>query len=299
MALACAGKYKVTLGKSSLVNGKIGTQDSGSNLRGTDYSDFLFPVNDGLNAAQVNENQKGADLSSTTNNVPVPPNPELTNARTMRGQPIKRKTTDFVSAPPSERQYCTGVQEGLFTSSGHGLKGSGSHTSSQFERNSNPSFLYQKLKGNDAAVTVLAVGRHKPLGDRVLVVTKTAEQKTTGGIQSPSTAQTKPQGSEILSIEKGKTVGKAQVDVSLKTGAQIIYSKYAGTEVDLNGVSHLLLNDDVIVGILETEDVKDFKPLSERVLINVEEAEKETAGGLLLTEDSKEKPSIGTFVHHE
>lgn len=39
--------------------------------------------------------------------------------------------------------------------------------------------------------------------------------------------------------------------------------------MDLNGVSHLLLNDDGIVGILETEDVKDFKPLSERVLINV------------------------------
>ncbi|XP_026451138.1 20 kDa chaperonin, chloroplastic-like [Papaver somniferum] len=106
---------------------------------------------------------------------------------------------------------------------------------------------------------------------------------------------TKPQGSELLAIEKGKTVGKAQVDVSVKTGAQIIYSKYAGTEVDLNGVSHLLLNDDGIVGILETEDVKDFNPLSERVLINVEEAEKETAGGLLLTEDSKEKPSIGTI----
>ncbi|XP_026442176.1 20 kDa chaperonin, chloroplastic-like [Papaver somniferum] len=167
-------------------------------------------------------------------------------------------------------------------------------SSSQFERNSNPSFLSQKLKGNDAAVTVLAVGRHKPLGDRVLVVTKTAEQKTTGGIQSPSTAQTKPQGSELLAIEKVKTVGKAQVDVSVKNGAQIIYSKYAGTEVDLNGVSHLLLNNDGIVGILETEDVKDFKPLSERVLVNVEEAEKETAGGLLLTEDSKEKPSIGT-----
>lgn len=50
----------------------------------------------------------------------------------------------------------------------------------------------------------------------MLVVTKTAEQKTTGGIQSPSTAQTKPQGSELLAIEKGKTVGKAQVDVSVK-----------------------------------------------------------------------------------
>ncbi|KAI3912832.1 hypothetical protein MKW98_012774 [Papaver atlanticum] len=136
----------------------------------------------------------------------------------------------------------------------------------------------------------------KPLGDRVLVKIKTAEQKTTGGILLPSTAQTKPQGGEVVAIGEGKTVGKAQVDVSVKTGAQVIYSKYAGTEVDFNGVSHLILKEDDIVGILETEDVKDLKPLSDRVLIKVEEAEKETAGGLLLTEASKEKPSIGTVV---
>ncbi|KAI3886415.1 hypothetical protein MKX03_036702 [Papaver bracteatum] len=136
----------------------------------------------------------------------------------------------------------------------------------------------------------------KPLGDRVLVKIKTAEQKTTGGILLPSTAQTKPQGGEVVAIGEGKTVGKAQVDVSVKTGAQVIYSKYAGTEVDFNGVSHLILKEDDIVGILETEDVKDLKPLSDRVLIKVEEAEKETAGGLLLTEASKEKPSIGTVI---
>ncbi|KAI3967341.1 hypothetical protein MKW92_001911, partial [Papaver armeniacum] len=51
------------------------------------------------------------------------------------------------------------------------------------------------------------------------------------------------------------------------TGAQVIYSKYAGTEVDFNGVGYLILKEDDIVGILETEDVKDLKPLSDRVLI--------------------------------
>ncbi|KAI3902499.1 hypothetical protein MKX01_040499 [Papaver californicum] len=136
----------------------------------------------------------------------------------------------------------------------------------------------------------------KPLGDRVLVKIKTAEQKTTGGILLPSTAQTKPQGGEVVAIGEGKTVGKTQVDVSVKTGAQIVYSKYAGTEVEFNGASHLILKEDDIVGILETEDVKDLKPMSDRVLIKVAEAEKETAGGLLLTEASKEKPSIGTVV---
>lgn len=136
----------------------------------------------------------------------------------------------------------------------------------------------------------------KPLGDRVLVKIKTAEEKTDGGILLPTTAQTKPQGGEVVAIGEGKTVGKSKVDISVKTGTQIVYSKYAGTELDFNGSKHLILKDDDIVGILETDDVKDLKPLNDRVLIKVAEAEQKTAGGLLLTEAAKEKPSIGTVI---
>jgi chaperonin GroES len=56
---------------------------------------------------------------------------------------------------------------------------------------------------------------------------------------------------------------------SLQAGAQVVYSKYAGTEVEFNGSKHLILKDDDIVGILETEEVKDLKPLNDRVLIKV------------------------------
>ncbi|KAL7194041.1 hypothetical protein ACSBR2_025650 [Camellia fascicularis] len=136
----------------------------------------------------------------------------------------------------------------------------------------------------------------KPLGDRVLVKIKTAEEKTVGGILLPSSAQTKPQGGEVVAVGEGKTMGKNKVDISVKTGTQIVYSKYAGTEVEFNGSNHLILKEDDIVGILETDDVKDMKPLNDRVLIKVAEAEEKTAGGLLLTEASKEKPSIGTVV---
>jgi len=55
----------------------------------------------------------------------------------------------------------------------------------------------------------------------------------------------------------------------VQPGAQVVYSKYAGTEVDFNGEKHLLLKDDDIVGILETDDIKDLKPLNDRVLIKV------------------------------
>ncbi|KAK8553388.1 hypothetical protein V6N13_062195 [Hibiscus sabdariffa] len=136
----------------------------------------------------------------------------------------------------------------------------------------------------------------KPLGDRVLVKIKEAEEKSQGGILLPTTAQSKPQGGEVVAVGEGKTVGKTTVESSVKTGAQVIYSKYAGTEIEFNGANHLLLKEDDIVGILETDEIKDLKPLNDRVLIKVSEAEEKTAGGLLLTEATKEKPSIGTVI---
>ncbi|KAK1315243.1 hypothetical protein QJS10_CPA06g02539 [Acorus calamus] len=136
----------------------------------------------------------------------------------------------------------------------------------------------------------------KPLGDRVLVKIKTAEEKTVGGILLPTTAQSKPQGGEVVAVGEGKSIGNKKIDPSVQTGAQIVYSKYAGTELEFDGSNHLILKEDDIVGILETEDVKDLKPLNDRVLIKVAEAEEKTAGGLLLTESTKEKPSIGTVI---
>ncbi|KAL0315915.1 UNVERIFIED_CONTAM: chaperonin, chloroplastic [Sesamum radiatum] len=136
----------------------------------------------------------------------------------------------------------------------------------------------------------------KPLGDRVLVKIKTAEEKTSGGILLPTTAQSKPQAGEVVAVGEGRTVGKNKVEIGVKTGTQVVYSKYAGTEVEFSGSNHLILKEDDIVGILDTDDVKDMKPLNDRVLIKVAEAEEKTAGGLYLTDASKEKPSIGTVV---
>lgn len=56
----------------------------------------------------------------------------------------------------------------------------------------------------------------KPLGDRVLVKIKTAEEKTVGGILLPTTAQTKPQGGEVVAVGEGKTIGKNKLDICVK-----------------------------------------------------------------------------------
>ncbi|CAD5169914.1 unnamed protein product [Musa acuminata subsp. malaccensis] len=136
----------------------------------------------------------------------------------------------------------------------------------------------------------------KPLGDRVLVKINTSEEVTVGGILLPSTAQSKPQAGEVVALGEGRTIGNNKVQVSIETGSQVVYTKYSGTELEFNGSNHIILKEDDVVGILEAEDVKDLKPLNDRVLIKVAEAEEKTAGGLLLTEASKEKPSIGTVI---
>ncbi|KAE9601576.1 hypothetical protein Lal_00040550 [Lupinus albus] len=147
-----------------------------------------------------------------------------------------------------------------------------------------------------ATVSALKYTSIKPLGDRVLVKIKEAEEKSEGGILLPTTAQTKPQGGEVVAVGEGKSVGNSKVEISVKTGAQVVYSKYTGTEVEFNGSKHLILKDEDIIGILETDEVKDLKPLNDRVLIQVAQAEEKTTGGLFLTEASKDKPSIGTVI---
>jgi len=122
------------------------------------------------------------------------------------------------------------------------------------------------------------------------------EEKSAGGILLPTTAQTKPQGGVVVAIGEGKTVGDKKLDISVNTGAQVVYSKYAGTEVEFNGESHLLLKEEDVVGLLSGDDVKELQPLNDRVLVQVSETESQTAGGVLLTESAKEKPVIGTVI---
>lgn len=71
---------------------------------------------------------------------------------------------------------------------------------------------YMKLSGS-FTMQYTAI---KPLGDRVLVKVKEAEEKTEGGILLPSNAQSKPQGGEVVAVGEGKTVGKNQVEISVK-----------------------------------------------------------------------------------
>lgn len=92
----------------------------------------------------------------------------------------------------------------------------------------------------------------KPLSDRVLVVRIEEKEKTTGGIIIPDTAKEKPQEGKVAAVGLGKwdENGK-RIPLEIKKGDRILFGKYAGNEVKIDGVEHLIMREDDILGIIE------------------------------------------------
>src|SRR5581483_9987877 len=93
----------------------------------------------------------------------------------------------------------------------------------------------------------------KPLADRIIVKAVTAEEKTPGGIVLPDTAKEKPQEGEVIAVGPGKLLDTGKVaPMDVNVGERVIYSKYGGTEIKLNGEEVVVLRQDDILGIVET-----------------------------------------------
>ena len=92
----------------------------------------------------------------------------------------------------------------------------------------------------------------RPLQDRVIVKRVEEESKTKGGIIIPDTAKEKPMEGLVIAVGKGKTTEDGKLlKLDVKAGDRILFSKYAGTEVKINGVEHLIMREDDILGIIE------------------------------------------------
>ena len=91
----------------------------------------------------------------------------------------------------------------------------------------------------------------KPLNDRVLVKRLEGEEKTAGGLFIPDTAKEKPSKGEVVAVGPGKTTddGKKLV-MTVKAGDLELFNKYAGTEIKLDGVDHLVLREDDVLAII-------------------------------------------------
>lgn len=86
----------------------------------------------------------------------------------------------------------------------------------------------------------------KPLADRVLVEPAAAEEKTAFGIIIPDTAKEKPQKGTVVAVGKGTK----DHDMTVKTGDTVLYGKYAGTELKLEGKDYLIMREDDILAII-------------------------------------------------
>ncbi len=91
----------------------------------------------------------------------------------------------------------------------------------------------------------------KPLGDRVVVKPSESEEVTKSGIVLPETAKEKPQQGEVVSAGSGEYIDGKKIELEVKVGDKIIYSKYAGTEIKLDGNDYLILRQNDILGIIE------------------------------------------------
>jgi len=92
----------------------------------------------------------------------------------------------------------------------------------------------------------------KPLQDRVIVKRVDEEEKTSGGIIIPDTAKEKPMEGEVVAVGGGKVLDNGtKVPMDLKAGDRVLFGKYAGTEVKIDGVEHLIMREDDILGIIE------------------------------------------------
>ncbi len=92
----------------------------------------------------------------------------------------------------------------------------------------------------------------KPLNDRVLVKRLESEEKTAGGLYIPDTAKEKPSKGEVVAVGPGKTVDDGKlVAMTVKAGDQVLFNKYAGTEIKLDGVEHLVMREDDILAIIQ------------------------------------------------
>lgn len=90
-----------------------------------------------------------------------------------------------------------------------------------------------------------------PLGDRVVLKELVAEETTKSGIVLPGQAQEKPQQAEVVAVGPGGIVDGKEVTMNVKAGDQVIYSKYSGTEVKLDGEQYIIVKQNDILAIVE------------------------------------------------
>ena len=91
----------------------------------------------------------------------------------------------------------------------------------------------------------------RPLHDRIIVKRIQEEEKTKGGLIIPDTAKEKPQEGKVVAVGPGKPEDGKVIALDVKAGDKVLFGKYSGTEIKLDGEEHLILREDDILGVIE------------------------------------------------
>lgn len=91
----------------------------------------------------------------------------------------------------------------------------------------------------------------RPLGDRVVIKKIEAEETTKSGIVLPGSAKEKPQEAEIVAVGPGGVIDGKEVKMEVKVGDRVLFSKYAGNEIKMDGVEYTILRQDDILAVIE------------------------------------------------
>jgi chaperonin GroES len=92
----------------------------------------------------------------------------------------------------------------------------------------------------------------RPLQDRIIVKRLEGEEKTKGGIIIPDTAKEKPIEGKVIAVGNGKVLEDGKVrPLDIKAGDRVLFSKYAGTEIKVEGEEHLIMREEDILGVIE------------------------------------------------
>lgn len=90
----------------------------------------------------------------------------------------------------------------------------------------------------------------KPLADRVIVKPDLAEERTSSGIIIPDTAKEKPQRGTVVAVGSGRYENGTKIEMSVKEGDKVLYGKYAGTEINIDGDELMIMRESDILGIV-------------------------------------------------
>jgi chaperonin GroES len=92
----------------------------------------------------------------------------------------------------------------------------------------------------------------RPLNDRVLVIREEKEQKSAGGIIIPDTAKEKPQRGKVVAVGPGKMGENGKrIPLEVKKGDRVLFSKYSGTDINIDGAEHVFMKENDILSIIE------------------------------------------------